>query len=756
MAALQTLRNKPALLMSVIGGALLLFIVTLADFNSCSRPNVEGEVNGKELTYEDYEQQISDETNLESLLLDNVSDQEKDQIRQRLWENFKQQQIISKQADKLGLIVTKEDIQNELSSVTPQQLQQIAQMMQYGQMDFSRITYAQKLMLLMAKFVGQPTIDGYKQFLKTADQQISQMQKQNPEAAEMLTNIKKACLYCESQIPGEVLQNKFLALVQQGVISNPVSARMDFDEENTTYSIEMANIPYSTVADKDVKITDEDLQTKYDELKPLFRIHGKSRDLKAIDVQVTASAKDQENIIAQVRKLENALRNATTAKAVEEIMKSSKSDVQYQNVYVTKDLLNQSSLQDVASAVDSIASGAVTSTKIEPKGQDGVQYVSTFKLVGKKMTPDSMQICRLAVDNKADAEKIVSEVKKGATLSSLAAKYSAAVKKYGLKGDTTWVETKYYVDADATAAGKDSTSSQYTDVCQMPVGTVSYMTVPNQQDGKSVYIVTDVVSAKSPSEKYNVAVVKYPMNFSQQTYSDKKRQLSEFLAKNRDLASLEKNAQRSGFTLMDLPNFSTSDAMSARLSIGGEKTKDAFVWAFGEAEEGQVSQIYECGKENDHLLVIAVAAINDGDYLAWDNPSVKKQLEQLVRQDKKAEKILASVKNVKAIAQARSIKGVQISNQNAVNISSVEQYEPTLAGAIERTKKGAFTGAVKGSMGIVMAQVNGVTTSKATFNAAAAMTNETYKQLNVIFGRSGSILESLENEADIEDNRYKF
>lgn len=742
--------------MSVIGGALLLFIVTLTDFNSCSRPNVEGEVNGKELTYEDYEQQISDETNLESLLLDNVSDQEKDQIRQRLWENFKQQQIIAKQADELGLIVTKEDIQNELSSVTPQQLQQIMQMMQYGQMDLSRVTYAQKLMLLMGKFIGQPTVEGYKQFLKTADQQIKQLQQQNPEAAEMFTNLKKACLYCESQIPAEILQNKYLALVQQGVLSNPVSARMDFDEEGTTYSVEMANVPYSTIADKDVKVTDDDIKAKYEELKPLFRIYGNTRDLKVIDVQVTASAKDQENIIGQVRKIEDGLRHASTAKAVEEIMKSSKSNVDYQNVYITKELLNQSSLQDVAAAIDSLGVGSVTATKVEPKGQDGVQYVSTFKLVDKKLTPDSMQVARLAVDSKADAEKIIAEVKKGASLSSLASKYTAAVQKYGLKGDTTWLETKYYVDANATSTANDSAKNHYTDICQMPVGTVDYMVVPNQQDGKSVYVVTQVLKATSPSEKYNVAVVKYPMNFSTQTYSDKKRQLSEFLAKNRTLASLEKNAARSGFTLMNLPNFSTSDAMNARLSIGGEKTKDAFVWAFGDAEVGQVSQIYECGKDNDHLLVIAVAAINDGDYLAWDNPSVKEQLEQLVRQDKKAEKILASVKNVKSIDQARSIKGVQINSQDAVNISSVEQYEPALAGAIERTKKGAFTGAVKGTMGIVMAQVKDEKAPASTFNAAAAMTSSTYKQLNVIFGQSGSIIESLEHEADIKDDRYKF
>lgn len=34
MAALQTLRSKPALLMSVIGGALLLFIITMVMENN--------------------------------------------------------------------------------------------------------------------------------------------------------------------------------------------------------------------------------------------------------------------------------------------------------------------------------------------------------------------------------------------------------------------------------------------------------------------------------------------------------------------------------------------------------------------------------------------------------------------------------------------------------------------------------------------------------------------------------------------------
>lgn len=84
----------------------------------------------------------------------------------------------------------------------------------------------------------------------------------------------------------------------------------------------------------------------------------------------------------------------------------------------------------------------------------------------------------------------------------------------------------------------------------------------------------------------------------------------------------------------------TSDAMTARMSIGGEGAKDAFTWAFDEAEVGNVSQVYECGKNNDQLLVLCVTGIHDGKYLEWNTPSVKRQLEALVMQDKKAEKTL--------------------------------------------------------------------------------------------------------------------
>lgn len=752
MAALQTLRNKPALLMSVIGGALLLFIVTLTDLNSCSRPNIEGEVNGKELTYENYEAQIADEVNLETLILDNLNDGAKDNIRRQAWEAFAQNEVLAGEADRLGLVVTKKEVQEALANVSPEQLQQTMQMMQYGQSDLTRVPYAQKIMLLMAKYMGQPSLAAYQQFMKTADQQIAQLSKQNPEAAEMFANVKKACLYCEGRMPAELLSQKLTAMVQAGVIANPISAKMDFDESNTNYDVALGTIPYSTVADKDIAFTDADLKAKYEEIKEMFRLTQPTRDLKVIDVAVTASPSDRDALFAQVRKIEDTLRHASTAEAVEAIMKGTKTEIDYQNVYLSKSLLKQGALAAEVDSLDRLAVGAVTTTRIESAGRDGVQYVSCLKLVGKTTTPDSMQVARLVVEKKEAAEAIVKEAKAGTALAEIAKKYKAEVDKFGAKGDTAWVATQYYV---AAKTGADSTASRYTDICQFSAGQVDYYAVPNPQTGAKAYIITKVLQTKAPSVKYNVAAVKYPVNFTQETYNGKKRALSEFLAKNNTLELLEKNASKAGYVLYDLPNFSTSEAMNVRMNIGGEQCRDAFVWAYGDAEKGQVSKIYECGTNNDHLLVVALVGENDGKYLAWDNATVKQQLETLVKQDKKAEKLMAEIKNAKKLSDIK-VKGLEVNQRVASTGIALAATDAALAGAVERTKKGQSTGAVKGSNAVYFAEVQNVTPGAQTYNAPMQLMRATYRQLSAIFNGQSSLFAAISAKADVKDNRYKF
>lgn len=740
--------------MSVIGGALLLFIVTLTDLNSCARPNVEAEVNGTELTYEDLEVRVKHEETITKIVTGKLNDDAKDQIREGVWQQFVQENIINKQAGKLGLVASKADVQNALAAVSPQQLEQVAQALQYGQTNVQAIPYAQKIMMMMARIGAQPTAAGYKQFLKEFDKSIAQIQKQNPEQAQQLLDIKEACLYCESRIPAEVITQKYLAMVSLGQVANPVGAKMDFDEAATNCNLELAFVPTSSVEDKEISFTDDDLKAKYESVKDIFFQNMPSRDIKYINVKVTASTQDIDDIKKQVESVEDTLRKVTDAKAVERIMRSAKTDVPFANVYLKKDAFTETNINVVASHLDSMHIGQVTPTELTTYGEKNASYFATIKLIDAQTTPDSMQVCQFAIDDKAKADAIIKAVKAGSTLSAEAAKHQDMVKKYGLKGDTIWQNTAYYLAPETTDS---AASDEYKDVCQMSKGTTGFVKVTNPQDGKPVFVITTVLDTKALTKKYNVAAVLTPVKFTTATYNDKRKQLNAFLAKNKTIEDIEKNAAKAGFTINQRPGFTTSDAMTLRMNIGGEGAKQAMMWAFEEAEVGEVSKLYECGKENDQLLVVALTAVNKGDYRAWDNPTVKQQLTEMVKAEKKAEKIMAMAKNVKDFKGASALKNVQTDSQPEISLGQLSMYVPALAGAVERTAAGKFTGAVKTATTIYFAQVNGKSAANgATYNETAALAQSNQRILSRIFGQQGGLYDAFIREAKIKDNRFKF
>lgn len=740
--------------MSVIGGALLLFIVTLTDLNSCARPNVEAEVNGTELTYEDLEVRVKHEETITKIVTGKLNDDAKDQIREGVWQQFVQENIINKQAGKLGLVASKADVQNALAAVSPQQLEQVAQALQYGQTNVQAIPYAQKIMMMMARIGAQPTAAGYKQFLKEIDKSIAQIQKQNPEQAQQLLDIKEACLYCESRIPAEVITQKYLAMISLGQVANPVGAKMDFDEAATNCNLELAFVPTSSVEDKEISFTDDDLKAKYESVKDIFFQNMPSRDIKYINVKVTASTQDIDDIKKQVESVEDTLRKVTDAKAVERIMRSAKTDVPFANVYLKKDAFTETNINVVASHLDSMHIGQVTPTELTTYGEKNASYFATIKLIDAQTTPDSMQVCQFAIDDKAKADAIIKAVKAGSTLSAEAAKHQDMVKKYGLKGDTIWQNTAYYLAPETTDS---AANDEYKDVCQMSKGTTGFVKVTNPQDGKPVFVITTVLDTKAPTKKYNVAAVLTPVKFTTATYNDKRKQLNAFLAKNKTIEDIEKNAAKAGFTINQRPGFTTSDAMTLRMNIGGEGAKQAMMWAFEEAEVGEVSKLYECGKENDQLLVVALTAVNKGDYRAWDNPTVKQQLTEMVKAEKKAEKIMAMAKNVKDFKGASALKNVQTDSQPEISLGQLSMYVPALAGAVERTAAGKFTGAVKTATTIYFAQVNGKSAANgATYNETAALAQSNQRILSRIFGQQGGLYDAFIREAKIKDNRFKF
>ena len=748
MAALQTLRRKPALLMSVIGGALLLFIVTMVLENQSGimGPDMEaGEVYGEEVTIQDFESKVSQEQNFQEVARvlgsyfqtgqlnpQRLSENEKEQIRQQAWNDILTINAVKAEADKLGLAATDGDVKNALTGS------------QYQETQF---------MMMVGSFAsGNPTIEGYKSFIDGFEKNLAQIRNQQPELEELFLSLHRASLYCEQKLKDAILLNKYSAFMKHSFTANAISAQMEINDQNTTASVELAAVPYTTIADSTVTVEEKDLKAKYEAYKNMFFTPSETRMVKLIDVNVAPSFEDRANLLAEVKSKEEALKAASTAEEVATIVGDSKSSISYNNVYFTKEAYTQGRLNDVANAVDTMAVGAVKKT-----WNDG-QNITTFKLVAKVNTADSLLIRGISAKDKAQADSIVNAIKAGSEFGEVAV-------ALGQQDTTFWVTNPIYVERPASAE-----EGVYTNLCQLNTKEVSV--VSEQQS----YAVMEVLEKAHNTNKYNVAVVKYPIEYSDETYENALSKLNNFLANNKTVEDFTKNASKEGYYVQEIPNFSGSTYMRIR-NYGGDQASQAVRWILDEAEAGDVSNVFECGntERGTHLLAAAVVSISDDEYLPLENESVKDLMTILVKQDKKAEMIKANLKDVKSFADAKVAEGAIADSVSQFNLAQFPQMpflgvvEPALAGALAKANKGDFVNAIQGGAAVYMMNVVDKT-SKEGGNVEETMMNIKGNQLSTVFGMTQGmygqqslnqfpmrlINDLIQHEGNVVDKRYKF
>ena len=711
MATLQKIRSKGPLLVIAVGLALFAFIA--GDAWQVIQPHQSqdvGEINGESLSAQDYQTLLEEYTEVVKFSsgLSALSDAQSDQLKDEVWQTYVNNKLIENEAEKLGLTVPNEEVQAIIDAGTHPILQQTP---------------------FRNPSTGAFDKDVLKQFLvEYSKMNVAQLPSQYAEYYQNMYNFWR---FIEKTLIQTRLQEKYMALISNSLLSNPVEAQEAFNGKNSQSNLLLAAVPYTAVADSLVPVSEADLKAAYDKKKEQYRQYVETRNIKYIDVQVTASQADRDALQKEMEEYTTQLANTSADYAT--FVRSTGSSVPYVDLYYTTRTLPS----DVVARLDSVAVGDV----FGPYYYATDNTLNSFKKLGKASMADSIEFRQIqvvaadAAKTKALADSIYGAIKGGADFAELA-------KKYGQTGEPTWISSANYEGAQI-----DGDNLKYIGaITTLNKGELVNLALTQAN------VIMQVTDKKAVKDKYKVAIVKRTVDFSKETYSKAYNDFSSFIATNNTLEKMVANAEDAGYRLLD-----RNDLSSAEHGIGGIRdTKDALRWVF-EAKPGEVSGLYECG-ESDHMLVVGLESVVPEGYRPLT--LVQDQLRYEVLRDKKAEKIMADMK-ASGAASFDQYKNLENAVQDSVKlvtfgapayVSALRSSEPLVSAYASVGEVNKLSAPIKGNGGVFVLQ----TYAKENLDGTYDQKTEEETLVGLYTRMASQFLNDLYLKADVKDTRYLF
>ena len=649
MAALEKIRKRAAILTIVIGAGLLAFILEEAVRASGAfrTDTVAAKVGNEKIEMQEF--QALSQRRQQAQDPDNKVDPAV--MQQQLLQEVIASSVLSQECEDANITVTGSEVSELMVVNPPQAIQNIC----------AQNGIDPKSLLDLLK---NPQADPNDQNL----QQVRALYEQ--EAQNMADQLKRA---------------KLSMLLMGCLQANDVDIDITKDE-SAVYDVTYAKVDYTTVDDKDVKVTDQDIQNYYNKYKNLFKLDEQARRIHYIKVDVDPSSKDNAQAAAKINKIYADLQNKRGIEGIRSnssvILDSVVTTAADKQVYGTK-VENKDEVYNTL-----IAGGLNTCDKKDPAGRDRNTFM--YKLTSQYSSIDSVGLDMVqVVGPKARQDSVMALLKGGLSIDSLKPNANVQVQKS---------------NGQNLARGFQLPDTLRDKINENAHG--DFFVFSSNDNGA---LLARVAESKPAVTFYNIARAKFVNYPSEATQTQLQSELQKYLNKNKDIKSFEKNAKAAKFDIREEIVTAGTTQLGVQNTpygaMGGiPETRKAVKWAF-ENKPGAISQIFS---DDNALIVVAVDDIYD-DYMPVTNPNIKEQITDLIKNEKKGELLMK-----KFNGKAQNLQGYATAMKASVDSASVSVGAPQqmldgkVAGLIAGLGQKAIgkVQLVQGSTAIYAVQVN--------------------------------------------------
>ncbi|QOI96329.1 MAG: peptidylprolyl isomerase [Flammeovirgaceae bacterium] len=658
--------------------------------------NDVGEIAGHTVSLEEFQQAVRERE--ASYILNfnrQPGDREMITLRQQAWEMLILRYAIQKEYAKVGVVVSDDEVVDMITGKNvDESIKQSFINQQTGQFDRAQL-------------------GAY----------ISQL-KAMPEGSE--ARVRWEIFERELRPARERL--KYENLLIKSAYVTAAQAEFDYHMQNDVAEVKYLFVPYYSVSDTTITITDDDLKAYYNKNKEKYKAEH-TRDLKYVSFPVLPSADDTLAIKEEITRLAAELKTADNDSVFATL------NTDGSNAYAKYTPAN---LPDFVTTADLVPGNVVgpfiddSSYKVFKVSKTGTDTTYSARashiLIRWENDTDAAK-----KEAKEKARTILKDIKAGASFAEKAREFGTdGTATQG--GDLGWFTSGQMVKPFQDAVFGATKKGALNDVVETEFG----------------YHIIDVTEVKD-NRYYTLAIIEREITPGDASINETLRKAEMFAADLEGVDNFTERAAKEGYTVQEATNIGAAER---RVGTLGD-ARQIVTWLFRDAKTGKVSDAFDL--QDKYAVVVMTGEIEKG---IKPFSLVKNEIKPAVLNELKGKKITEKLNSLNGsldeIATNYGRDAAVYSNSSLklnTNTMTSVGFDPAAVGVAFSLEGGQRSKPFAGESGVIIIEMQNKTIAPSIgdYTMFKNQLEQTANRTN-----SFNIAEAIKEAANIEDKRYKF